>query len=148
MLGCCYGNERSSVATNMRPNQHTKKKGCKARLRFYSRGEGDENIVLTYKNEEHNHPILKRTFEQETHVIEKEEERSWLRESKVCHMKAHQVKQMMGAKFGKAQMTVKHIRYMLGKLCDSNDETKDLAIFLEKIEAEGGSVEVLMENDV
>ena len=64
--GCVYGYERKSRATEKRPNQHTKKKDCKAKVNFFC---GVSAIKLTSVSEEHNHLRNSSIFQQETEKI-------------------------------------------------------------------------------
>jgi hypothetical protein len=145
--GCTYGAERKSVATAARPNQHTKKKGCKAMVRFSCRGnkESRNTCVLTGFIEEHNHMRSKEMFEQDIHKIEEDEEVESLKDALKMNAKAGQIRNFMRLKFNKTGITTKHVRYMMGKSAGPNTEEGDLATFLEKVEEEGGKVDAKLD---
>ena len=77
-----YGRERKSKATEKRPNQHTKKKECAARLNFYLGADG--LFRLTGFNEVHNHIRTHSTYLQETEKIRGE--RSFNKNRKICEL--------------------------------------------------------------
>ena len=78
VFGCTYGYQRKSVATQARPGAHSKKKNCKAKLRFYcspiENGERNSTCVLTHFNEDHNHELFIPWYKQDSEKIETYEE--------------------------------------------------------------------------
>ena len=147
MWGCTYGHERPSVATE-REKVHSKKKNCKAVIRFFCRGgQSDQKLcVLTAFSEVHNHLISRKMFDQDTQKIQTVEEKEMLKDALTMNVKASQIKNMMEKKFKKGSVTTKHVRYMMGQLKPEENESEELATFLEKVEEEGGEVDVKLDD--
>ena len=146
--GCTYGKERRSVATTKRPVQHTKKQGCLAYLRFFCRGTKDERKVCVLKSfcEDHNHEISKSMFKQECDKIEEVEEITSVKDAILLNSTAGQVRKVMKHKYQK-EITREHAVYIMKKVKGPDLEKEQLAGFLEKVEADGGLVEVMTMSD-
>lgn len=84
-------------------------------------------------------------FNQDTHKIMTEEEKTWLKDSLLLDVKASQIKKVMNLKFNKTGVSTKHVRYVMQKLKCTDNEKEELATFLENLEDEGGQINVLLD---
>ena len=139
-FGCTYGHQRKSVATQARPGAHSKKKNCKAKIRFYC---GPVDCDLTFFNEDHNHELSFAWFKQDTEKIDTFEEKQCLQDCVSINMKPHQVKSLFRVKFGKTALSSDHISYVMRKLSIPNEDMNKLQSTLHLIEDEGGRVEIM-----
>ena len=130
-----------------RPIQHSKKKDCKAFVRFYCRGDKDSRdfCVLTAFSEEHNHVLTKAMYFQDTHKIKEPEELEFVDQSVKLNVKAPALKNHIKTKFDKPGISTNHVRYMMSKLKSPANDNEELNVFLEKVVEEGGNVEILMD---
>ena len=147
---CAYGRERPSVATNLRPGQHTKKINCKFFIRFVCKTMDDDNLSICVSSfcEDHNHLISSSIYKQETQKIEEEAEIEWIQDATKLNMKPSQIKNIMGYKFHKGFISSKQVRNFQQKLKEPSREKEELRRCLEQIEAEGGKVDIMLEDNV
>ena len=147
---CAYGRERPSVATNLRPGQHTKKINCKFFVRFSCKTMDDDNrcsICVSSFCEDHNHLISTSIFKQETQKIEEEAEIEWIKDATKLNMKPSQIKNIMGYKFHKGFISSKQVRNYQQKLKEPSKEKEEFERCLEQIESEGGKVDIMLEEN-
>ena len=150
VFSCSHGQERTSVAkVENRPFQHTTKLGCSVFVRFSCRGNQDCRNVCVIKayEETHNHETSQAMFLQETNKIEGEEEISIVDKAVKLNVRATKLKSHMQLEFKKPGLSTRHIRYIMQKVKVKETDNEDLEVFLAAIEDEGGSVEVLMDQD-
>ena len=63
------------------------------------------------------------------------------------NVRATKLKSHMQLEFKKPGLSTRHIRYIMQKVKVKDTDNEDLEVFLAAIEDEGGSVEVLMDQD-
>ena len=98
VVKCSYGQGKDSVAReDGRPNQHTKKLGCSAFIRFFVRGNKNERKLCVIKgfSESHNHMRTREMFYQDTQKVTEKEELSFVAESTKLHVKPAQLRKCM-----------------------------------------------------
>ena len=145
---CTYGHEKPTAATERRPIQHTKKKGCTAYIRFYCRGNKTQRDICVLKSfaEEHNHDRSRSMHKQDADKIENLEEIESVKDALLLSSTAGQLKKLMKNKFHKT-VTTKHARYTMNKLNGPDLEKEHLAAYLEQVELDGGMVDVLLDKN-
>ena len=146
VVKCSYGQGKESIAReDARPNQHSKKLGCSAFIRFYVRGDKNERNLCVIKgfSEIHNHRRTREMFYQDTQKLIENDELAFVAESMKLHVKPAQLKSCMQEKFQKPGLTTDHVRYVMRKVSGPDQSREQLAKLLKKIEDDGGTVEIL-----
>ena len=146
VVKCSYGQGKDSVAReDGRPNQHTKKLGCSAFIRFFVRGNKNERKLCVIKgfSESHNHMRTREMFYQDTQKVTEKEELSFVAESTKLHVKPAQLRKCMQEKFQKPGLSIDHVRYVMKKVSGPDQSREQLSDLLKKIEDDGGTVEIL-----
>ena len=140
---CKHGAARKSRSLNIRPNQSTVKQGCEAYVNFYRKVDGTYN--LTTCNEEHsNHDITDEMYLQDTAKVG-EEHNELIETLMEGRSKAGQIADVLETRHGQ-RLNTKQIRYRMNQLRGPNRENEKLEELLNTVEAEGGTVKVLRDD--
>ena len=141
---CKHGEQRRSRSKNIRPDQSTVKLGCKAHIRFYKRADG--TFKLTAFNEEHtNHDVSEQIYQQDTAKIgeNRDELIGTLMEGR---SKAGQIAKVLEDRYGQ-RYTSKQVRYRMIKLLGNRRDNAKLEELLNTVLAEGGSVQMMKDEE-
>ena len=140
---CKHGARRKSRSLNVRPNQSTVKLGCGAQINFYRRMNG--TYSLTKFTEEHaNHEVSEEVFQQDTAKVgDKNDE--LIKTLMEGNSKPGQIADVIEKRHGE-RFNSRQVRYRMKQLLGPNKENEELEELLTSIEAEGGRVRVLRDD--
>ena len=140
---CKHGAPRKSRSHNIRPNQSTVKLGCGAQINFYRRTNG--TYSLTKFTEEHsNHEVSEEVFQQDTAKVGDNND-ELIKTLMEGNSKPGQIADVIEKRHGE-RFNSRQVRYRMKQLLGPNKENEELEELLTSVEAEGGRVRVLRDD--